>query len=168
MKKIGLISDTHAYLEEKVFDHFSDCDEIWHAGDFGTLEVAKKLQALKPLRGVFGNIDSKEIRMEFPEKILFEVEGFKVLIIHIAGIPPNYTPAVKALINSENPDIIICGHSHILRVLSDKTRKKLLYINPGAEGKQGFHKIRTIMKFDLNKKKIENMKVIELGKRGEI
>lgn len=165
MARIGLISDTHGYIDEAILKHFSDCDEIWHAGDFGKLEVAQKLSELKPLKGVYGNIDGSEIRIIYPEELIFEIEGFKIWMIHIGGYPGHYNPKVRNLIPTINPDIFICGHSHILKVQSDTKNNNMLTINPGAAGKHGFHKIRTIMKFDLKDKKIENMKAIELGKR---
>ena len=166
MPTIGLISDTHGFLDEKVFHYFDDCDEIWHAGDFGTKEVADKLKAFKKFRGVYGNIDGKEIRVEYPETQQFQIEGFRVFIIHIGGYPGKYAGGVKKKLQAESPDIFICGHSHILKIGQDKELGGMIYMNPGAAGKEGFHKIRTIVKFDLNNKKIANMKVIELGRRG--
>lgn len=165
MKRIGLISDTHGFLDPKVFDHFKDVDEIWHAGDFGPAEVAVELARIKPLKGVYGNIDDKDIRFEFPKDLIFEEEGFKIFITHIGGYPGHYAKGIKDQLKKEKPDLFICGHSHILRVISDPDLK-LISINPGAAGNQGFHKIKTIMKFDLNNKKLENVKAIELGKRG--
>lgn len=165
MKRIGLISDTHGFLDIAVFRYFSDCDEIWHAGDIGTMEVAEDLAAFKPLKAVFGNIDGKDLRFRFPETQLFQEENLKILMIHIAGAPPRYSKGIKKILNQENPSLLICGHSHILRVTSDPDFGKMIYMNPGAAGKQGFHKIRTLLKLDLNAGKIENVKAIELGKR---
>lgn len=165
MKRIGLISDTHGFLDPKVYHHFEDVDEIWHAGDFGTMEVAQQLAEFKPLKGVYGNIDDKEIRYQFPKDLIVETEGFKVFITHIGGYPGHYAKGIKEELQKERPDLFICGHSHILRVISDP-KLNLISINPGAAGNQGFHKIKTIMKFDLNNRKLENVKAIELGKRG--
>jgi uncharacterized protein len=164
--KIGLISDTHSYLDPKIFDYFKNCDEIWHAGDIGSLEVSDRLQAFKPFKAVFGNIDDPDIRHQYPENLRFNCEGFNIWMTHIGGAPPNYNPSVKKVFKENQPDIFICGHSHILRVISDKTRKNMIYLNPGAAGMQGFHKIRTLLRFELENKQIKNMEVIELGKRG--
>ena len=117
--KIGLISDTHSYLDEKVFKHFDSCDEVWHAGDIGEYEVASRLKAFKPLRAVFGNIDGQDIRIEFPEHLHFSVDGLKVWMTHIGGSPPRYNPSLRAALKKEPPDIFVCGHSHILKVISD-------------------------------------------------
>src|SRR4051794_23776760 len=165
MPRIGLISDTHGYLDVKVFKYFEDCDEIWHAGDFGTLEVSDQLSAFKPLRGVYGNIDGKDIRLIHPKDQRFEMEGFKIWMTHIGGYPGNYSPPIRKEISENPPDIFICGHSHILKIITDKKLKNMLCINPGAAGIHGFHKVKTLVKFNLINKKIENMKVIELGKR---
>lgn len=160
---IGLLSDTHSYLDERVFHYFKDCDEIWHAGDFGTGEVAQKLSDFKPLRGVYGNIDGRDIRNEYGKDLIFELEGFKIYMTHIGGYPGKYSPAAKAIIEAEQPNIFICGHSHILKVVSDKKYSNMLTINPGAAGKHGFQLVRTLIMFDLLDKKISNMKAIELG-----
>lgn len=165
-QRIGLISDTHSYLDERVLHHFGDCDQIWHAGDIGSLTVAEKLASFKPFKAVYGNIDDKSIQAIYPENLIFNVEGKKILITHIGGRPEKYPTRVKELLKLDRPDIYICGHSHILMVQSDPKWNNMLFINPGAAGNEGFHKIKTIMKFDLNAGKIENMKVIELGKRG--
>lgn len=177
MTKIGLISDTHGFLDEAVFEHFKDCDEIWHAGDIGSLEIIKKLQDFKPTRFVFGNIDSKEIQWEVPENQSFTVEGFDVWITHIGGYPPNYNPAVKKQFKLKIPDIFVCGHSHFLRAMRDPTRNNLIYLNPGAAGKEGFHKMKTLLRFTLDSggslsgvssnKKMSNLEIIELGLRGK-
>ena len=166
--KIGLISDTHSYLDEQVFKYLADCDEIWHAGDIGTLELAQRLEQFKPFRAVWGNIDGKEIRAAYPENEIFMCEGKKVWITHIGGKPPGYAKGIKAKLKEIKPHLFICGHSHILRVISDEKMGNLLYINPGAAGLQGFHTIRTILRFDISAGKISNMQVIELGKRGQI
>ena len=164
--KIGLLSDTHGYLEESVFNHFKDCDEIWHAGDIGTLEVADKLSSFKKLRAVYGNIDGHEIRINYGEHARFKIDGLKVWITHIGGSPPRYNQKVRPSLLSHTPDIFICGHSHILKIMSDKTFNNMLYINPGAAGRNGFHRVKTLVRFEINDGKVGNMQVIELGRRG--
>lgn len=168
MLKIGLISDTHSYLDPKVFDVFKDVDEIWHAGDIGVVEVAEKLKAFKPFFAVYGNIDGRDIRQEYPLMLELEREGLKVLITHIGGYPGNYDPRARKKIEELKPDIFICGHSHILKVMRDEKHNNLLALNPGAAGQEGFHKVKTVLRFTLNNKKVENMEVVELGKRGAI
>lgn len=167
MTKIGIISDTHSHLEESVFRYFEDCDEIWHAGDVGDVSVIEKLENFKPLKVVYGNIDGNEIRIRSKENWAFTIEGFKVLMTHIAGKPPTYNPRVRALIKEHDPDILICGHSHILKAMKDN-KNNLLFINPGAAGQHGFHRVKTLIRFSLDKRKIENMEVIELGKRSRV
>ena len=164
MRRIGLLSDTHSFLDPKVFTHFEDCHEIWHAGDFGEIQVAESLLQFRPLKGVYGNIDGPEIKALFPLNQNFEIEGFKVRIIHIGGYPGHYPKLLKESLKQDPCTLFICGHSHILRVIQDPDLG-MLTINPGAAGKHGFHHIRTIMKFDLSEGKIDAMKVIELGKR---
>lgn len=166
--KIGLISDTHGYLDKKVFQHFSNCDEIWHAGDIGTTELADALEKFKPLRAVYGNIDDKTLQVRFPEDLRFQCEGLDILMTHIGGVPPNYNPRVKKLLKESSPDIFICGHSHILRIKKDPALNNMLYINPGAAGNQGFHTIKTIVRFEIIAREIKNAEVIELGKRGQL
>lgn len=166
--KIGLLSDTHSFLDPKVLSYFKDCDEIWHAGDIGELSVVSELEKLKPLRAVFGNIDDKEMQVRFPEDLWFECEGLTVWITHIGGAPPNYNPRIKKIFKERVPDLFICGHSHILRVKKDANYKNMVYINPGAAGNQGFHHMKTIMRFEIIKSELKNLEVIELGKRGEI
>ena len=163
MKKIGLLSDTHSFLDEAVFKYFDACDEIWHAGDFGA-GVAEPLAAFKPLRGVYGNIDGKEIRQEYPEHLRFMCEQVDVWMTHIGGYPGKYTPQVKPEIYTNPPKLFITGHSHILKVLFDP-KIQCLHINPGAAGKSGWHKVRTLVRFDISEEKILNLEVIELGKR---
>lgn len=165
--KIGLISDTHSFLDEKVFQYFEECDEIWHAGDVGDAAVIKALSDFKPIRVVYGNIDGPEIRARYPEKLFFEIEGVKVYMIHIGGTPPRYAKGVKTDLKREQPKLFICGHSHILKVMPDKTLENMIYMNPGAAGKQGFHRMRTLLRFDLEAGAIKNLEVIELGKRGQ-
>ena len=165
--KIGLLSDTHSFLDQKVFDYFSGCDEIWHAGDAG-YQVIEKLEAFKPVKVVFGNIDDQEFQQKYPEDLWFACEGLSILITHIAGAPPNYNPRVKKLLKQRIPDILICGHSHILRIKKDPQYNNMLYLNPGAAGNHGFHHMKTIVRFEIIGKEIKNMEVIELGKRGAI
>ena len=162
--KIGLISDTHSYLDPAVFDFFAECDEIWHAGDFGNTAVSDRLSEYKKLRGVYGNIDDSQIRKIHPEINTFECEGLNILMIHIAGAVSKYNPLVNEYIQKYKPGILVCGHSHILKVAKDNTNN-LLYINPGAAGKTGFHKVRTILRYEIEAKKLKNIEAIELGKK---
>ena len=164
MKKIGLLSDTHHYLDPGIFKHFEHCDEVWHAGDFGSTEISDALKKFKPLKGVFGNIDGQDIRSEFPEVSRFICEGVKVLMIHIGGYPGRYSPAAKKEILSFQPKIFISGHSHILKVMYDE-KFQCLHINAGAAGKQGWHKVRTLIRFVIDEDNIKNCEVIELGKK---
>ena len=164
MKTIGLLSDTHSYLPDKVFAYFKDCDEIWHAGDFGDYEIVRRLKEFKPLRGVYGNIDGQEIRNEFPLENIFFCEEVKVLIKHIGGYPKKYAPGVKDLIRREKPQLFISGHSHILKIMYDN-ELHCLHINPGACGQQGWHQVKTLVKFSIDGKEIKDCKVIELGKK---
>lgn len=164
MTRIGLISDTHSFLDDAVFEHFKNCDEIWHAGDFGTIEVAEALAAFKPFKGVYGNIDGKEIRSVYPEHLKFKCEEVNVWMTHIGGYPGKYDPKIKGEILLEKPDLFICGHSHILKVMFDKNIS-CLHLNPGAAGKYGWHKVRTLLRFDISGQKILNMEAIELAKR---
>lgn len=164
MKRIGLISDTHGYLEESVFKYFATCDEIWHAGDIGSLELTDKLKDFKPLKAVYGNIDDHKARVEFPKNYIENVEGCQILMTHIAGSMGKYNPEVRGLINLHKPSILICGHSHILKIAFDK-QFNLLYINPGAAGNHGFHKVKTLLRFAIHEGKPKDMEVIELGRR---
>ncbi|MEY4930992.1 MAG: hypothetical protein RI909_1716 [Bacteroidota bacterium] len=166
--KIGLLSDTHSYLDPKVLNYFKDCDEIWHAGDIGDRAVVDELEKLKPLRAVFGNIDDQDMQVRYPEDLWFDCEGLTVWMTHIGGAPPNYNPRIKKIFKEQTPDIFICGHSHILRVKKDPNYNNLLYLNPGAAGNHGFHHIKTIVRFEVMEKEIKNMEVIELGKRGAL
>jgi len=162
--KIGLLSDTHSYLDDAVFKHFDACDEVWHAGDFGDIAVFEQLHAFKPFRGVYGNIDQKDIRTVCPEHLRFSCEGVDVWMTHIGGYPGKYSPQVKHEIFTNPPKLFICGHSHILKVQYDP-KLSLLHLNPGAAGKYGWHTVRTLMRFDLDQGKIENLEVIELSGR---
>lgn len=164
MTRIGLISDTHGYLDEAVFNHFEKCAEIWHAGDFGSIEIAERLKEKKSLKGVFGNIDGQDIRIEFPEQLIFTCEEVKVMIRHIGGYPPKYNPETKKEMFIHKPQLFISGHSHILKVIYDD-KLNCLYINPGAAGKQGWQKVRTIVRFAIDGKNIKDCEVIELGKK---
>lgn len=163
MKKILLLSDTHSYIDEKILKYVKQADEVWHAGDIGDLYVTDTIKALKPLRAVYGNIDSTEARLEFPLHNRFMCEEVDVWITHIGGYPGKYNPSIRQEIYSHPPKIFICGHSHILKVMPDKTTK-LLHMNPGAVGKQGFHQVRTMLRFEIDGEKIQNLEVIEFGK----
>jgi putative phosphoesterase len=165
LTRIGLISDTHGFLDNNVFKHFENCNEIWHAGDFGTLDIAHRLNAESGLlvRGVYGNIDGPDVRSEFPEQLVFTCEQVKVMIRHIGGYPPKYNPETKKQLLMHKPQLFISGHSHILKVIYDD-QLNCLHINPGAAGKQGWQKIRTIVRFAIDGKEIKNCEVIELGK----
>ena len=165
MTRIGLISDTHNYLDDAVFTHFDKCDEIWHAGDFGTSEVSDKLKAFRPLKGVYGNVDGYDIRAEFPEKLRFKCEDVDVLMTHIGGYPGKYAPSIRGELYANPPKLFICGHSHILKVIFDD-KIKCLHMNPGAAGNHGWHKVRTIIRFVIDGKDMKQCEVIELGKRG--
>ena len=165
--RIGLISDTHGHLDPKVIHHFDDCDEIWHAGDIGSHALADTLENFRPLRAVFGNIDDAPMRTRFPEDLWFKVGGLTVWMTHIGGAPPNYNTRIKQAQHTKLPDIFICGHSHILRIQRDE-KLRMLYINPGAAGIHGFHKVKTIVRFSIEDKIIKDMQVIELGMRGSI
>ena len=164
MKKIGILSDTHGMLDERVFEHFALCDEVWHAGDIGSLEVLNKLQAFKPLRAVWGNIDGHDIRVLLPQHNRFMCDDVKVWLTHIGGYPGKYDALVRPEIFRQPPDLFVCGHSHILKVQYDKMLK-LLHINPGAAGKYGFHKVQTLIRFVIDGEKIQNLEVIELKTR---
>jgi hypothetical protein len=164
--KIGLLSDTHSHLETSILNHFKDCDELWHAGDIGEEIVLQQLRDFKPTKAVFGNIDSMKLQRSLPEDLWFTCEGLQIWMTHIGGAPPNYNPRIKTKLKEVEPDIFICGHSHILRVMRDPHYANMLYINPGAAGNHGFHHMKTIMRFDIEAAAIKNVEVIELGKRG--
>lgn len=164
MKRIGLLSDTHAYWDDRYVKYFSECDEIWHAGDFGSYEIAERLAAIKPLRGVYGNMDGHDIRMQFSEKYRFKCEDVEVLMKHIGGYPGHYDASIRGSIFARPPKLFICGHSHILKVLYDKTLG-CLHINPGAAGISGIHKVRTLVRFTIDGSEIKDLEVIELGDR---
>ena len=164
MKKILLLSDSHSYIDDRILDYASQADEIWHCGDFGNPEVIEKLEKITTLRGVYGNIDGEKVRKIFPEISRFTVENVEVLMIHIGGYPGKYSPLTKKEIAEKAPNLFISGHSHILKAMYDQ-KNNLLHLNPGACGKEGWHKTRTMMRFEINGEKIENLEVIELGKR---
>ncbi len=162
--KIGILSDTHSHLPDAVFKHFADCDEIWHAGDIGNLAVADALEQFKPFRAVYGNIDGQELRARYPENLLFEAAGIPVFMTHIGGYPGKYVARIKPILKNlqGSPAIYICGHSHILKVIPDKTLN-LIHINPGACGNEGWHKVKTLIRLEINAGKIEKLEVIELA-----
>lgn len=162
--KIGIISDTHGYLDDQIFPFFEDCDELWHAGDIGTVAVIEKLETFKPLRAVFGNIDESRIRWNYPENQLFVCAGLKVFMTHIGGSPPRYNPRTRAIIEKEKPAIFVCGHSHILKVMKD-SKYDLLFINPGSAGNQGIHRIKTVLRFSVTSAVPGDLEILELGKR---
>ena len=161
MKRILLLSDTHGYFGPEMVRHAGDADEIWHAGDIGSWAVAQSLEAIKPLRAVYGNIDDRDMRAAFPLHNRFALEGMDIWITHIGGYPGHYDAQISALLAANPPDLFVTGHSHILKVQFDK-RLKLLHLNPGAIGKQGFHKVRTMLKFEIENGAAKNMHIIEL------
>jgi hypothetical protein len=163
--RIGLISDTHGFFDPALREVFNDCDQIWHAGDIGDLHVIENLETIAPVFAVYGNIDDHIIRSIYPEFVILERDGKKFLMTHIAGSPKKYNKRLRGLLRAHSPDILICGHSHICRVLPDEVHN-LLYVNPGAAGNHGFHKIKTVLKFRVNNGKIYEMHVVELGRRG--
>lgn len=166
-QKIGLISDSHSYIDHKTLEYLQNVDEIWHAGDIGDLQVIDQLPKGIPVRGVFGNIDDREVQERFPEWNEFTLEGVKVLMTHIGGKPPRFAKGVKSKIRESKAQVFICGHSHICKVEFDR-ELNCLYMNPGAIGQQGFHQMRTMLLFDLDQGKVTNLKVVELGKRGRV
>lgn len=166
MMRIGLLSDTHGHLDDGILEHLMSCDEIWHAGDIGGLHVTDRLSELKPVRVVFGNIDDAKTRTVWPEDAVFTVEGVKVVITHIGGYPGKYPARVRQLLLRERPKLYICGHSHILKVMPDRSLG-LLHMNPGAAGIHGFHHMRTLLRFTLDAGNISHLEVVELGLRGK-
>lgn len=168
MTHIGLISDTHGFLDEAVFNHFQNCDEIWHAGDFGSPDIGEKLSGLMKqpsnFRGVYGNVDGYNVRSIYPEIQLFDCEQVKIFMTHIGGHPQRYAAGIKKQLIDSRVKLFICGHSHILKIIYDD-QINCLHINPGAAGKQGWHKMRTIVRFSIDGSNIKNCEVVELGKR---
>jgi uncharacterized protein len=166
MTKVGILSDTHNYLDTNVLDHFSECDEIWHAGDIGDLSVLERLwNTGKKVRAVYGNIDGADLRAELEETLIFNVAGMDVLMTHIGGYPGRYNKNTQHLIAHHRPGLFVCGHSHILKIIYDK-KYNLLHINPGAAGVHGFHAVRTAIRFQINYGVAENIEIIEFDKRG--
>ncbi len=159
--RIGLLSDTHGFFDERLYDFFEECDEIWHAGDVGGIKLIEQMERFKPVRGVYGNIDDHLVRRVFPEDLRFECAGVDVFMTHIGGYPGRYRPRVRKILHEKTPKLYICGHSHILKIMPDKNLD-LLHVNPGAAGKYGFHKIATAVRFTLEKGDIKEMEVIEL------
>lgn len=164
MQRIALLSDTHNYLDPKIFKYFAECDQIWHAGDIGTIAITDELSKIKPVIAVYGNIDGKDVRTVHPKNQRFMCEGVKVFMTHIGGYPGRYSFDALNEIKREPPQLFICGHSHILKVMFDK-HYKLLHINPGAAGVHGFHKVKTMVRFTIDADKIKDLQVIELGAR---
>jgi putative phosphoesterase len=162
MKKIGLLSDTHSYWDEKYAQYFSVCDEIWHAGDIGSEEVLNGLELLKPVRAVHGNMDDHRIRAVCPKVLRFQIEEVEVLLTHIGGYPGNYRPEIRQELYAHPPKLFVCGHSHILKAMYDK-QLEMLCLNPGAAGKSGYHQVRTLMRFVIDGAEIKNLEVIEIG-----
>lgn len=160
--KIGLLSDTHGYIDDRILHHLADCDLVWHAGDVGKTQVIAALESSKTTKGVYGNIDGTDIRCQWPEYVFEEIEGVKFLMIHIAGAIERYNEKTRNLIIKYQPDVLVCGHSHILKVKRDQ-RYKLMHMNPGAAGNHGFHKVRTLLKLDVENGKLANLQAIELG-----
>ena len=167
MKSILLLSDTHGHIDEKILKYTRKADEVWHAGDIGNTAVTDEISKTSKIRAVYGNIDGQLLRSQFPENEIFMCEEVKVMMTHIGGYPGKYTARVKKLIAQEKPSLFISGHSHILKVIQDP-KNNLLHLNPGACGVQGFHKIRTLLRFQIDREKIKKMEAIELGMRGEI
>lgn len=163
MKKIGIISDTHCTLIPQVFSFFKDVDEIWHAGDIGNIETAEQLAAFKPLRAVYGNCDDHVIRMQYPEDQFFHIEDIDVYMTHIGGYPGKYMPEIRYILNEKKPNLYICGHSHILKVMNDP-KLKLLHINPGAAGQTGFHNKNTMIRLVIDGKKFKDLEIFELDR----
>jgi putative phosphoesterase len=164
MQRIALLSDTHNYLDPKLFKYFDSCDQIWHAGDIGTITITEKLAKIKPVIAVYGNIDGQDVRNVYPRNQRFMCEQVKVFITHIGGYPDRYSADALAEIKRDPPQLFICGHSHILKVMFDK-KYKLLHINPGAAGIHGFHKVKTMVRFNIDGERIKDLEVIELGAR---
>lgn len=160
---IGLLSDTHGYLDPQVLSYFQDCDELWHAGDLGSDKILTSLTSFKPTIAVYGNIDGGTLRQQLPEDQWFEREGLTIWMTHIGGYPPRYNVRTRQGLAERRPDLFICGHSHILKVVKDPNRENMLCLNPGAAGRQGFHRIRTILRFTLKNSEITQLEAIELG-----
>jgi hypothetical protein len=165
--KIGLMSDTHGHLDERIFEHFKDVDEVWHAGDIGSHSLADQLEHFKPFRAVYGNIDDHKMRLRYPEHLRFDCEGLDIWMTHIGGYPGKFPARIKNDLLIAAPNLFICGHSHILKIIPD-SQFNLLHINPGACGIEGWHKIKTLVRFEVKNSKIQDLEIIELGKRGAL
>ncbi|MCM1034021.1 MAG: metallophosphatase family protein [Paludibacter sp.] len=164
MKTIGILSDTHGLLDERVFEHFKDVDEIWHAGDIGTSEVLQRLREFKPTRAVYGNCDCGDVRYSLQEYYRFKVEDVEVVLTHIGGYPHNYNPIVARKLYANPPQLFVCGHSHILKVQYDKSLR-MLCVNPGAAGKYGFHTVQTLIRLQIDGERIHDLEIIELDRK---
>lgn len=164
MTKILLLSDTHSHMDSRILEYAKQADEIWHCGDFGSMEVIEELEKINSVKGVYGNIDNDKIRKCFSEVSRFKCEGVEVLMIHIGGYPGKYSPLARKEILEKQPKLFISGHSHILKAMYDE-KNQLLHLNPGACGKQGWHKTRTMMRFEIDGTEIKNLEIIELGSR---
>ena len=162
--RIGLISDTHSHLDDKLFSFLEECDEVWHAGDIGTLDLAQEIADFRPLKAVWGNIDTQDIRFEYPEKHIFDCEGMKIFMIHIGGYPGRYARGVREQLKTEKPDVFICGHSHRVKAVHDE-KLNLLHFNPGACGLEGIHYEKTIMRFTIEKGEMSQFQICRLGER---
>ena len=162
MKRIGILSDTHGYWDDRYAQYFGECDEIWHAGDFGSSEVADRLAAVCPLRGVYGNIDGGDLRRRFAERCRFKCEEVDVLLKHIGGWPGHYDASVRGSLLARPPQLFVAGHSHILRVMHDRALD-CLYVNPGAAGRAGFHKVRTLVRLTVDGREVRDLEVVELA-----
>jgi putative phosphoesterase len=163
--RIGLIADTHGFLDEALFEYFSQCDEVWHAGDFGSVEVLERLRQFKPVRGVYGNIDGPELRSQLAEDLRWTCEGLRVYMTHVGGYPGRYDPRAKKIVLETKPGLFVCGHSHILKVMRD-LNLNLIHMNPGACGNAGWHQVRTGLRFTVAAGKVDGVEEIELGRRG--
>ena len=161
--KIGLLSDTHGFLDPQIFTYFAECDELWHAGDIGPVGLLTELQAFKTTQAVFGNIDNEELRKILPMDCWMEREGLRIWMTHIGGYPPKYNSRTREVLLECTADLFVCGHSHILKVIKDEQRDNMLCLNPGAAGRQGFHRVRTILRFQLNNGIVSQLEAIELG-----
>lgn len=164
--RIGLISDTHSHMDDRILHHLDGLDEIWHAGDIGDLKVTDALAELAPLRAVYGNIDNAKIRTEFPLHQRFEIKGLRIWMTHIGGRPGRYDHRIREAVFADRPDVFVCGHSHICKVQFDKSIGGI-YMNPGAAGLHGFHKVRTLLRFSIIESKVQDMEVVELGTRAK-
>lgn len=167
LKKIALISDTHSYFGEDVIAHLRTADEIWHSGDIGDPQLIDQMEAIAPVKAVYGNIDDHIVRVHYPLNQNFECEGIKVFMTHIGGYPGRYTKRVRMLLDEIKPDLYVCGHSHICKVMKD-VKRDLIHMNPGACGHSGLHTFRTMLLFECHEGKIENLKLVELGRRGRL